>query len=102
MEIGEQMGWEVIFWNHTPFNLEKLGYKEIKLEGRANAKTDLLKRAKIEAELNYFSRKFKDPVYQTYKFANSHQNLKAKILFVCIDISCLSKTEVDSALGNRY
>lgn len=73
------MGWEVIFWNHTPFNLEKLGYKEIKLEGRANAKTDLLKRAKIEAELNYFSRKFKDPVYQTYKFANSHQNLKAKI-----------------------
>ncbi|MBI6118559.1 CDP-glycerol glycerophosphotransferase family protein [Salegentibacter maritimus] len=73
------MGWEVIFWNHTPFNLEKLGYKEIKLEGRANAKTDLLKRAKIEAELNYFSRKFKDPVYQTYKFANSHQNLIAKI-----------------------
>ena len=24
------MGWEVIFWNHTPFDLENLGYKEIK------------------------------------------------------------------------
>lgn len=79
VEIGEQMDWEVIFWNHTPFDLEELGYKEIKLKGNAWAKTDLLKRAKIEAELDHFTEKFRDPVYQTYKFRASNKNLRGKV-----------------------
>lgn len=73
------MGWEVIFWNHTPFDLEELGYKEIRLKGKPRAKTDLLKRAKIEAELNHFGQKFKDPIYHTYKFSASNKGLKKKI-----------------------
>lgn len=73
------MGWEVIFWNHTPFNLDELGYKEIKLKGNAQAQTDLLKRAKIAAELDHFTEKFNDPVYQTYKFPASRETLKRKI-----------------------
>ncbi|MCX2837478.1 UDP-glycosyltransferase [Salinimicrobium sp. MT39] len=79
VDIGEKMDWEVIFWNHTPFDLSCLSYKEIKLEGRAKAKTDLLKRAKIEAELDHFTRTFKDPVYQTYKFPASQKGIKAQI-----------------------
>ena len=73
------MGWEVIFWNATPFDLHELGYNEIKLEGRPQSKTDLLKRAKIKAELDLFTRKFNDPVYQTYKFHSSGQNYKERI-----------------------
>ncbi|WP_232778370.1 UDP-glycosyltransferase [Salegentibacter sediminis] len=73
------MGWEVIFWNHTPFDLEAMGYKEIKLKGKARAQTDLLKRAKIEAELDHFTNKFKDPVYQNYKFPGSAKAFKGKI-----------------------
>jgi|TARA_R100000501_G_C2627610_1_gene121560 hypothetical protein len=79
VEIGEQMGWEVIFWNHTPFDLEELEYKEIKLQGGVRPQTDLLKRAKIEAELDHFTEKFKDPVYQTYKFLGSKKTIKGKI-----------------------
>jgi len=79
VEIGEKMGWEVIFWNHTPFDLGKLGYREIRLTGNPRAKTDLLKRAKIRVELDHFTERFDDPVYQTYKFPPSKNSLKARI-----------------------
>jgi len=79
VEIGEQMGWEVVFWNQTPFDLTELGYKEIKLEGKPRAFTDLLKRAKISAELDYFEEKFEDKVYRTYKFPSSNKSIKSKI-----------------------
>ncbi len=77
--IGEQMGWEVVFWNQTPFDLTELGYKEIKLQGKPRAETDLIKRAKIIAELDHFTQKFNDQVYQTYKFPSSNKGIKAKI-----------------------
>ena len=73
------MGWEVVFWNQTPFDLTTLGYKEIKLNGKPRALTDLLKRAKINAELNHFEQKFNDPVYQTYKFPASNKGFKARV-----------------------
>jgi len=79
VEIGEQMGWEVVFWNQTPFDLNELGYQEVKLEGKPRAYTDLLKRAKISAELNYFEEKFDDQVYQSYKFPSSNKSIKSKI-----------------------
>jgi len=79
VEIGEQMGWEVVFWNQTPFDLTELGYKEIKLTGKPRAFTDLLKRAKISTELDYFEEKFNDTVYQTYKFPSSNKSIKSKI-----------------------
>ena len=73
------MGWEVVFWNHTPFDLAALGFQEIKLIGKPRPKTDLLKRAKIEAELDHFTQKFNDPVYQSYKFPASNKGFKAII-----------------------
>jgi len=73
------MGWEVIFWNHTAFDLEELGYKEIKLKGKPRSKTDLLKRAKIITELDRFTTKFSDSVYQTYKFTASRNSFKARL-----------------------
>ncbi|SDR69392.1 UDP-glycosyltransferase [Christiangramia echinicola] len=79
VETGKKLGWEVIFWNHTPFNLKSLGYDEIKIRGRVRSWTDLLKKAKIEAELNHFTKTFNDQVYQTYKFPVSLNSLKAII-----------------------
>lgn len=79
VEIGEQLGWEVVFWNQTPFELTELGYEEIRLTGKPRAFTDLLKRAKISAELDYFEEKFKDPIYQTYKFPSTNKSVKSKI-----------------------
>ena len=85
VELGKKMGWEVIFWNHTPFDLTSLGYKEIKLQGKSRAVTDLLKRAKIISELDYWTQKFSDPVYQDYKFAASKKNLKARVKNFLVD-----------------
>lgn len=79
VRIGEQMGWEVVFWNQTPFELKKLGYEELKLKGKPRAVTDLLKRARINASLNHFEKKFNDLVYQSYKFTPSSKGLKAKV-----------------------
>ena len=79
VETGEKMGWKVIFWNHTTFDLSALGYSEIRIQGRARAKTDLLKRAKILAELGHFDEKFDDPVYQTYRFPPSKKGLKTQV-----------------------
>lgn len=79
VEIGDKMGWEVIFWNQTPFDLTELGYKEIKLQGKPRAFTDLLKRAKINAELDYFGHKYNDKVYQSYKFPSSNKGIKSKV-----------------------
>ena len=79
VEIGKQIGWDVVFWNQTPFNLTELGYKEIKLQGKPRAYTDLIKRAKISVELDYFEEKFDDKVYQTYKFPSSNRSIKSKI-----------------------
>ncbi len=73
------MGCEVVFWNQTPFDLTELGYQEIKLEGKPRAYTDLLKRAKISSELDYFKEKFDDQVYQSYKFPSSNKSIKSKI-----------------------
>ena len=79
VKIGEKMGWDVIFWNHTSFDLRELGFREIGLTGKPRAKTDLYKRAKITAELDRFTERFNDPVYQTYKFPPSKNNLKVRI-----------------------
>ncbi len=85
------MGWKVIFWNHTPFDLTELGYNEIKLKGKPRALTDLIKRAKINAELDHFEEKFDDPVYQTYKFPSRNDGIKRKI-----------KNAIVSRLSNTY
>ncbi|MEP6260714.1 MAG: UDP-glycosyltransferase [Gillisia sp.] len=86
VEIGEKLGWEVLFWNQTPFDLTNLGYKEIKLEGKPRAFTDLLKRAKKNVELDYFEEKFNDKVYQTYKFPSSNKGIKSKIKNVVVKL----------------
>ena len=77
--IGEQKGWEVVFWNQTSFDLHELGLQEIKITGKPRAKTDLLKRAKIKAELDHFTERFNEPVYQTYKFPTSGTGLKTAL-----------------------
>ena len=84
VEQGEKLGWEIKFWNLTPFDLSEMGYSEIKLQPKPRALTDLLKRAKIEAELNHFQEKFNDPVYETYKFPSSSRKLKSRFKTVLV------------------
>lgn len=86
VEIGESLGWEVVFWNQTPFELSELGLQEIALRGKPRPLTDLFKRAKINAELDLREKRFRDPVYQTYKFPSSNTGLKAKLKNILVSL----------------
>ncbi|SHE87935.1 UDP-N-acetylglucosamine:LPS N-acetylglucosamine transferase [Psychroflexus salarius] len=77
-------GIQVVFWNSTPFNFNKLGLTSIKLSNTFPSKADLLKRAKIEIELDDFSKRFRTDVFQTYKFPFKTRSLKAFIKKVVI------------------
>lgn len=79
VELGKKQGWEVVFWNQTPFDLTALGYREIKLQGKPMPITDIIKRAKISSELDHFTWKFQDLVYQTYRFPSSGSGLKSRV-----------------------
>lgn len=79
VHIGESLGYEVIFWNQTEFDLDQLGFKEIRIQAKPRPYTDLLKRAKIKAELDHFTQKFNDPIYQHYKFTSNTKGVKSKI-----------------------
>lgn len=78
-EIGRELGFDLIYWNQTSKDLSKKGLIEIKLKSKPRAITDLFKRAKIESELNYFTKKFNDQVYQTYKFPSVSSALKSRL-----------------------
>lgn len=76
---AENQNLDLTFWNLTGADLAGMGYSEIKLEAKPGALSDLYKRAKIEAELNYFTENFQDRVYQSYKFPNSGSGLKKRV-----------------------
>lgn len=75
--IGIKKGFNVIFWNNTPFHLRDLGFEEIKIKNsKTHFLTDILKNAKIHIELNLNIKRSKDKVYDLYRFAFSYKTLK--------------------------
>ncbi len=78
-EDAARQNLELIYWNLTGADISEMGYSEIKLKGKPGAISDLYKRAKIEAELNFFTKKFKDQVYQSYKFPSKGGGIKKRI-----------------------
>lgn len=77
--IGAQQGWDITYWNKTPFDLEQLGLKEVRLEGRAAGKSDLYKRARKEIELDNFIGQYDDTIYNAYRFKPSNKGFKNKV-----------------------
>ncbi len=77
--IGKEKDWDIVYWNHTPFNLSDLGLQEQRLSGKAATVTDLFKRARKEIELTNFKQKFNDHVYDSYRFKASNNTFKKKI-----------------------
>ena len=87
--LGIEQGYDVVFWNGTPFNLEQLNLKEVKItNAKPNTFTDVLKTALIRTELNIFSKRDKDSIYQKYKFKLSYKTLKATIKSIFIQCYC--------------
>jgi hypothetical protein len=79
-QLGIENGFEITFWNATPFDLTKLGFNEIKIVNpKIHPITDLLKNAQIQIELNQNIKKSKDKVYNSYRFPFSYKGVKATL-----------------------
>lgn len=84
-KIGKSEGYDIIYWNNTPFDLMDLGFSEIKINNaRANPLTDIYKNVKIQSELNLNIKKTGDKVYDTYRFPFSYSNLKKAIKSIAV------------------
>ena len=81
---AENQNLDLTFWNLTGADLAGMGYSEIKLEAKPGALSDLYKRAKIEAELNYFTENFQEKVYQSYKFLSTGSGIKKRMKNVVV------------------
>lgn len=77
-EIGEEKGYQIVYWNNTVFSLKnQLGYDEVKIENhKTHFLTPVYSRIRKHIELNVSQKKFRDKVYETYKFPFSYKGLK--------------------------
>ena len=79
-QIGINEGFEIVYWNNTVFDLNKLGFKESRIQNsKLHPFTDILKSAKIHIVLNQFIKRTNDKIYDTYRFPFSNKNLKSKL-----------------------
>lgn len=78
--LGLNQGFDVVFWNNTPFQLSELGFKEIPIQNaKTDPLTDIYKNARKHIELNLNIKKSSDTVYDSYRFPFSFNNLKSSI-----------------------
>jgi len=76
-KIGFQEGFEVIYWNNTPFDLHGLGFQEIRIQyAKPHVLSDIFKNAQKLIELSLSTKKTKDSAYETYNFPFSYRNIK--------------------------
>lgn len=90
-ELGEMQGFDVVFWNNTPFQLIDEGFKEIKIENaKTHPLTDIYKNVKIQAELNLNIRKTRDYVYNAYRFPFSYKTINSTVKSIIIQLLSLT------------
>ncbi len=87
-EIGEERGNQIIYWNNTVYPLqEELGYEEVKIKTqKIHPLTSYYCRVRKHIELNVATKKFKDQVYQTYKFPFNYNGLKNTLMTLFIKV----------------
>lgn len=87
-EIGNQKGYEIVYWNNTVFSLqEELNYQEVKMENsKLHPLTTVFTRARKRIELNLFDRKYKETVYNTYNFPQSYQGFNSAFKSILVDL----------------
>lgn len=77
-QLGLDKGFDITFWNNTPFDLSDLGIKDLPITyAKAHPVTDLLKSAQTHIELSLNIKKSKDKVYDSYRFPFSYRDLRS-------------------------
>lgn len=78
--IGMSKGFEIVFWNNTPFDLSEYNFDQIKLVNpKIHPISYLLKNAKRKIELIQNIKRTNDNVYKSYIFPKIIRNNKDKI-----------------------
>lgn len=76
--IGENQGFDIVYWNNTHFDLKgDLGFNEVKLDNhQIHPLTPIYSRVRKHIELNVSRDTFKDDVYPSYKFPLNYKGIK--------------------------
>ncbi|KAF2342013.1 glycosyltransferase family 28 protein [Flavobacterium tistrianum] len=87
-------GFDIVYWNNTPFDLTSLGFNEIRIKNaKTNPLTDSYKNARKHIELNLNIKRAADNVYDSYRFPFSFKSIKGAVksyatkLFIAINNS---------------
>ena len=93
-EIGEEQGFDIVYWNNTIFPLkEELGYEEVPVNTtNLHWKTPIYSRARKRIELSLSQQKFNDDVYPTYRFPLSYKGLKNTFKSLYVNYLTFTKT----------
>lgn len=92
-ELGITQGYDVVFWNNTPFQLSDLGFKDIPIQNpKTNKQTEIYKNARKQIELNLNKKKFQDAVYDTYRFPYAYKNIKTAAKSILTQLLAVSHT----------
>lgn len=92
-ELGITQGYDVVFWNNTPFQLSDLGFKDIPIQNpKTNKQTEIYKNARKQIELNLNKKKFQDVVYDTYRFPYAYKNIKTAAKSILTQLLAVSHT----------
>ena len=84
---AEINGISLIFWNNSAFDLKTLGFNEIKIHAaKSHPITDILKKARVQIDLNLNCAKFNDKVYDSYRFSANKDSLVNIVKFLCITV----------------
>ncbi|MBP6556917.1 MAG: UDP-glycosyltransferase [Flavobacterium sp.] len=77
-KTGIDSGYNITFWNNTPFDLSDLGFSEIRIDkAKSHPLTDMYKNALKRIELNQNIKKAKDSIYHSYHFTPKINSLKS-------------------------
>jgi hypothetical protein len=75
--LGIEKGYDVVFWNATPFDLNSLGFSSIDIQNpKPHWLTDIQKVACKNIELYLFSKRNNDPIYYSYAFPLRYSSVK--------------------------
>jgi len=82
-----EKGFELVFWNHTTFNLVDLGFSEIRIDNaKSHPITDILKKARVQIDLNLNIKKDSDDIYDSYRFPLAYKDFKTAVKMLSIKI----------------
>jgi len=99
-DLAAKNNTELVFWNSTPFDLDKMGYNEQKApQAKLHKFTDIYKVVRKNIELNLYKKKTNDAVYDSYSFPRRSNTISAFVKNVFI--SWFTKTNNSDSGLNR-